>query len=182
MICQIKNGNPYAFKSFVEYLLPLESPLRFNIVRGGGLPESASSGFDPKNEQNSFLSLDEIRAVYTKLKAMNTKSFFHFWSARQQKIWELSIKMLEKGQCEIPCYANTMESVLYANGGVAFCELSKTFANIREYDFDFKVIWKSEKAHKMRKFISRCCCIHGCNLTTGLTFEPKNVVSVLNER
>jgi MoaA/NifB/PqqE/SkfB family radical SAM enzyme len=183
----VQERNIPELKSFVKYLLPLEIPLRFNIVRGGGfgvfgLPECASSGFGPKDETGSFLTLDQIRAIYEKLKAMNAKSPFHFWSARQQRIWELSIKMLEEGQCEIPCYARYMETVLYSNGEVSFCELSKTFANIREYDFDFEAIWKCEKANKMRKFISRCCCIHGCNLTSGLTFEPETVISVLNER
>jgi MoaA/NifB/PqqE/SkfB family radical SAM enzyme len=183
----IQKRNISELGDFVEYLLPLEIPLRFNIVRGGGfgvfdLPESASSGFDPKDTQNSFLSLNEIRPAYAWLKAMNAKSPFHFWSARQQRIWELSIKMLEDGKCEIPCYAQYMETVLYSTGDVSFCELSKNFANIREYDFNFKTIWKCEKANKMRKFISRCCCIHGCNLTSGLTFEPETVVSVLNER
>jgi MoaA/NifB/PqqE/SkfB family radical SAM enzyme len=183
----IQKQNITELRGFIEYLLPLEIPLRFNIVRGGGfgvfdLPESASNGFDPKDEQKSFLSLDEILVAYGRLKAMNAKSPFHFWPARQQRIWELSIKMLKEGQCEIPCYARHMETVLYSTGDVSFCELSKTFANIREYDFDIETIWKSEKANKMRKFISRCCCIHGCNLTTGLTFEPETVVSVLNER
>jgi hypothetical protein len=63
---------------------------------------------------------------------------------------------------------------------VSFCELSKPFANIREFDYDFSGLWNSEDAAKMRKLISRCCCIHGCNLTTGLTFEPEMVLAVLN--
>ena len=183
----IQKRNVSEIKEFVEYLLPLNIPLRFNIVRGGSfgvykLPKSASSGFDPRDETGSFLSLDDIRQTYAWLKKRSDKNAFHFWPARQQKIWELSIKMLEESQCEMPCYANTMESVLYANGDVAFCELSKSYANILKYDCDFKKIWKCEKADKMRKLISRCCCIHGCNLTTGLTFNPVTVISTLKER
>ncbi len=80
------------------------------------------------------------------------------------------------------CYANAMESVLYANGDVVFCELSKTYTNIRKNDYDFRKIWESEEADKMRKLISRCCCIHGCNLTTGLIFDPEIVASTLKEQ
>ena len=183
----IQKRNVSEIKAFVEYLLPLNIPLRFNIVRGGSfgvfnLPKSAYSGFDPKDETGSFLSLDEIKATYAWLKNKSDQSAFHFWPGRQQKIWELSIKMLEEGRSEMPCYANTMESVLYANGDVAFCELSKIYGNIREHDYDFKKIWKCEKADKMRKLISCCCCIHGCNLTTGLTFDPVTVISTLKER
>ena len=183
----IQKRNITELEKFVEYLLPLNIPLRFNIVRGGGfgvfdLPKNASSGFDPRDEGSSFLSLDEIKNAYVWLKNKSDKSLFHFWPARQQKIWELSIKMLEEGRSEMPCYANTMESVLYANGDVAFCELSKTYANIREYNYDFRRIWKIEEADRMRKLIGRCCCIHGCNLTTGLTFDPETVVTTLTER
>ena len=183
----VQKGNLHEIKEFVEYLLPLRIPLRFNIVRGGNfgvfdLPKSASSGFDPQDETGSFLSLEEIRCVYEWLKNRSDENPFHFWPARQQKIWALSIKMLERRRSEMPCYANAMESVLYANGEVAFCELSKTYGNIRNFDFDFRKIWKSDEAAGMRKFIRRCCCIHGCNLTTGLTFDPATVVRTLIER
>ena len=183
----IQKQNLPELEEFVEYLLPLNIPLRFNIVRGGAfgvfnLPKSAASGFDPKDKTGSFLTLDEIKNIYAWLKNKNDQSAFHFWPARQQKIWELSIKMLEKGRSEIPCYANTMESVLYANGDVAFCELSKPHGNIRVHDYDFKKIWKSKEADSMRKLTNRCCCIHGCNLTTGLTFDPETIISTLRAR
>jgi MoaA/NifB/PqqE/SkfB family radical SAM enzyme len=183
----VQKQNISELKEFTEYLLPLNIPLRFNIVRGGrfgvfNLPKNASSGFDPKDEGSAFLSLEEIKKAYAWLKDRSDKNTFHFWPSRQQKIWELSIKMLEEGRCEMPCYANAMETVLYANGDVAFCELSKTYTNIQRYDYDFRKIWKSDEADTMRKLISRCCCIHGCNLTTGLTFDPMTFISTLKER
>jgi sulfatase maturation enzyme AslB (radical SAM superfamily) len=183
----VQKRNLSGLKEFVDNFLPLKIPLRFNIVRGGGfgvfdLPPVANSDFDPKGGGGSFLSLDEIKGAYALLKEMNDSSKFHFWPSRQQRIWKLSIRMLEERQSSIPCYASAMESVLYSDGDVAFCELSKPFENIREFDYDFSRLWKSENANKMRKLISRCYCIHGCNLTTGLTFEPEAVVSVLNER
>jgi AdoMet-dependent heme synthase len=183
----VQKSNLSGIYKFVEYLSPLRIPLRFNIVRGGGfgvfdLPKSASSGFDPRDKSETFLSLKEIKQVFAWLKNRSDRNSLQFWPSRQQKIWELSIKMLEQGRSEIPCYANAMESVLYANGDVAFCELSKTHGNIRDYDYDFSKIWKSHEANKMRKLISRCCCIHGCNLTTGLTFDPETVISTLKER
>ena len=183
----VQRGNFRELKEYVEYLLPLKIPLRFNIVRGGNfgifnLPKSASSGFDPKDQNNSFLSLEEIKGTYTLLKKLSDDNPFHFWPSRQQRIWELSIKMLEEHRFEVPCYARFMESVLYANGDVSYCELSKPVGNIRRFEYSFKELWESEKPDKMRKLISRCYCIHGCNLTTGLTFEPETVVSVLNKK
>ena len=183
----VQKRNVSELKEFVEYLLPLNIPLRFNVVRGGGfgvfdLPQVASSGFDPKEGEKSFLSVGEIKDAYALLKKMGDSRKLHFWPIRQQKIWELSIKMLEEKRSSIQCYARDMESVLYYNGEVSFCELSKPFGNIREYNYDVRELWNSENAGKMRKLINKCCCIHGCNLTTGLTFQPETVMSVLNER
>ena len=181
----VQKRNLQELREYVAYLLPLKIPLRFNIVRGGNfgvfnLPKSASSGFDPKDQNSAFLSLKEIKDAYAFLKKMSTDNEYHFWPSRQQRIWELSIKMLEEHRSEIPCYARFMESALYANGDVAFCELSKPIGNIRTFEYNFRDLWKSEDADKMRDLISRCCCIHGCNLTTGLTFEPEIVLAVLN--
>ena len=182
----VQKSNLPELKEYVEYLLPLNIPLRFNIVRGGNfgvfnLPISAYSGFDPKDQNSAFLSVEDIKGAHTLLKKMSDDNNFHFWPSRQQRIWELSIKMLEEHKSEIPCYARFMESVLFANGDVSFCELSKPFADIRQFVYDFKRLWKCDDAANMRKRISRCCCIHGCNLTTGLTFEPETVISVLNK-
>ena len=181
----VQKQNISELKDYVEYLLPLKIPLRFNIVRGGdfgvfNLPRRASSSFDPKDKPTAFLSLEEIKGAYFLLKKLNDENDFHFWPLRQQRIWEVAIKMLEKHHSDIPCYARFMESVLYANGDVAFCELSKPFGNIRGFDYDFKRIWRDKGAERMRKMVSRCSCIHGCNLTTGLAFEPETVVSMLN--
>ena len=182
----VQKQNLSELREYVEYLLPLRIPLRFNIVRGGdfgvfNLPKKASSSFDPKEKAISFLSLQEIKEAYSLLKKLSDESEFHFWSPRQQRIWELSIEMLENQKSEVPCYARFMESVLFENGDVSFCELSKPFGNIRLFDYDFRKIWRSDEADKMRKSISRCSCIHGCNLTTGLAFEPESVISTINQ-
>jgi MoaA/NifB/PqqE/SkfB family radical SAM enzyme len=183
----VQKQNLSELGDYVEHLLPLGIPLRFNIVRGGNfgvfrLPKTASSSFDPKNKPISFLSPKEINEAYCLLKKLSDENSFHFWPPRQQRIWELSIKMLETHHSEIPCYARFMESVLFANGDTAFCELSKPFGNIRAFDYDFKKIWQSDEADRMRKLLSRCSCIHGCNLTTGLAFEPDAFVSTLLNR
>jgi MoaA/NifB/PqqE/SkfB family radical SAM enzyme len=183
----VQKRNLPELKGFIEYLLPMNIPLCFNIVRGGGfgvfdLPSSVSSDFNPKDESDSFLSLNDIKTAYALLKKMSDSSSFHFWPFRQQKIWELSIQMLEENRSPISCYASAMESVLYSNGDVSFCELSKPFANIKGYGYNFAGLWKSDEADRMRKLLGKCFCIHGCNLTTGLTFEPEVVIKVLNEQ
>ena len=183
----VQKRNLSELEAVVETLLPFRIPIRFNIVRGGsfgvfGLPRSAAVDHDPADHDNTFLTVAEIREAYRRLIRLNDTAPYRFWSERQRRIWELSLAMLESRRPVFPCYASRMESVLYAQGDVAFCELSRSFANIRDFGLDMAALWASDAARTMRPLISKCFCIHGCNLTTGLTFDPKTVASVLAER
>lgn len=183
----VQKRNLSELEAIIETLLPFRIPIRFNIVRGGSfgvfkLPRSAAVDHDPADHDGTFLNVEEIRQAYRRLSRMNEAAPYRFWSERQRRIWELSLTMLETRQPVFPCYAARMESVLYAQGDVAFCELSRSVANIRDFGLDMAALWASEAARAMRPLISKCFCIHGCNLTTGLTFDPKTVASVLMER
>lgn len=183
----VQKRNLQVLPELINYLSPFNIPLRFNIVRGGSfgvfkLPIKAANDFDPKDEEGSFLTIEELKTTFNLLKGLNGRDGYWFWSRRQEKIWELSIEILECQHCTIPCFANVMETVLYPQGDVAFCELSKPFSNIRSYNYNFKELLNSKESEKMRHLISRCFCIHGCNLSTGLTFDPETVVSVLKNK
>jgi hypothetical protein len=183
----VQKRNLAELEAVVETLLPFRIPIRFNIVRGGSfgvfkLPRSAAVDHDPADHDSTFLNVDDIRQAYRRLTRLNDEAPYRFWSERQRRIWELSLTMLETRQPVFPCYAGRMESVLYAQGDVAFCELSRSFANIRDFGLDMAALWASDAARTMRPLISKCFCIHGCNLTTGLTFDPQTVASVLMER
>ncbi len=183
----VQKRNLSELEAVVDTLLPFRVPIRFNIVRGGsfgvfGLPRSAAVDHDPADHDNTFLNVEDIRQAYQRLKRLNETAPYRFWSERQRTIWKHSIAMLETRRPVFPCYASRMESVLYAQGDVAFCELSRSFANIRDHGLDMAALWASDAARTMRPLISKCCCIHGCNLTTGLTFDPQTVDHVLMER
>ncbi|WP_028325475.1 radical SAM protein [Desulfatirhabdium butyrativorans] len=183
----VQKRNLSELEAVVETLLPFRIPIRFNIVRGGsfgvfGLPRSAAVDHDPEDHDGIFLSIEDIRQAFRRLTRLNETAPYRFWSERQRRIWELSLAMLETRKPIFPCYASRMESVLYAQGDVAFCELSRSVANIRDFGLDMAVLWASDAARRMRPLISKCFCIHGCNLTTGLTFDSATVESVLMER
>lgn len=183
----VQNANLGELEDFIERFRPQRVPLRFNIIRGGSfgvyqLPREANSSFDPRDKEESFLSLGELKKIYGTLKRKNEDGGFRFWSERQERIWQLSLGMIEQGAGIMPCYAPAMEGVLYSDGMFGHCELSKPFANVRDHDFDLGRVWASEEGVRMRRLLKRCACIHGCNLTTGLTFEPETVLATLRDR
>ncbi|MBU0967489.1 MAG: radical SAM protein [Proteobacteria bacterium] len=183
----VQNANLDELEDFIERFRSQRVPLRFNIVRGGSfgvfqLPRQAYGSFDPRDKEESFLSLEELKKIYEILKRKNEDGGFRFWSERQERIWQLSLGMIEQGSGVMPCYASAMEGVLYSDGLFGHCELSKPFANVRDYNYDLGKVWASEEGVRMRRLLKRCACIHGCNLTTALTFEPETVLATLRDR
>jgi len=112
----------------------------------------------------------------------NKESVFPFWSELQQEKIRLSLAMIEGKKRQLPCYAGKIDAVLYANGDVAMCELTRPFANVREFGCDMKKLWRSPRAGWTRDRIRGCFCIHGCNLSTSMMFEPRLVQRLLTGR
>ena len=178
----IQKRNLAEVEELIETLLPFEVPIKFALIRGQNygtycLPKDVSNAIDPKDEDSPIVDLEALKSLFGKIKKMNDSSAYHFWSDRQQKKIEVSLEMMRTRKKQLPCYAGKIDGVLYANGDVALCELTKPVGNIRDYEYDFVTVWNSENAGKIRRKIQKCFCIHGCNLTTSMMFDPKIVAS-----
>ena len=82
------------------------------------------------------------------------------------------------------CYAAQLSGVMYENGDVFCCELlNKKIGNVKDYNYDFAKLWKSEKADEIIKFIkdTKCFCTHECFWTTNILFNPKYYPKILVE-
>jgi radical SAM protein with 4Fe4S-binding SPASM domain len=74
------------------------------------------------------------------------------------------------------CYAGRLIGVVYANGDVYPCEiLDKKIGNLRDYEMDIGLLWKSSRNREVTDWIwsSRCHCTHECFLTVNVLFNPK---------
>ena len=161
-------------------------PAKFALVRGKnsgtyGLPAKASSEIDPKETDSVVHDLSALDQLFNRLQEQNNSTINKFWSLRQQEKIRLSLAMMREKKRQLPCYAGQVDGVLYANGDVALCELTKPVGNIRQYGGDFQAVWNSPEADRMRTMIRNCFCIHGCNLTTSMMFDPNVVHEVLSK-
>lgn len=76
----------------------------------------------------------------------------------------------------IPCYAGRANLVLTESGEVYPCEiLTKSFGNIRDYDFDMKRLVQTDNARAVLDSISReeCYCTHECYFITNILLNPR---------
>ncbi|MBM7789574.1 radical SAM protein [Tenggerimyces flavus] len=75
------------------------------------------------------------------------------------------------------CYAGDLSGVVYADGTVAFCEeVPLVVGNLRDWDFDFTALWRSDLAARVRarRDATPCKCTHECFAVCNTLFNPRN--------
>jgi len=77
---------------------------------------------------------------------------------------KVSIESMLKRKRIHPCYAGNSIGVIYANGNVSLCEVTRPIGNLKEMNFDFGKIWHSREANKRRNQINSCFCSNTCYL------------------
>ena len=110
--------------------------------------------------------------------------FSEFITARDIIGRRLTIKTVKENTFQIPCYAGNLTGVMRSTGGVYPCELLEDeIGNIREYNYNFKELWQSERAQKVRRDIreKKCYCTHECFITNNILFNPKMLPRILKE-
>lgn len=152
--------------------------LRINLIRGEtsgtfGITNDDSSHINPKEGNDIALDLKEMRFLYSILCSKN--EMYHFWTKRHKMIYEICMQVFETKKKAVDCYAGTIDCVIYSNGDVSFCELTKPVGNLRDFGCNLEKLWSNSSAHTMRLKVKKCFCIHGCNITTSLMFRPEIV-------
>jgi len=77
------------------------------------------------------------------------------------------------------CLAGRIDGVLYADGAVALCEMTRPVANVRDFGCDFAALWHSEAAERRRAQIRRCFCSHPCNISTSMSYDKATLLSIV---
>lgn len=75
-----------------------------------------------------------------------------------------TLQILKNKKCPFSCVTPKLNLVLYADGGVSFCELIKPIHNVRDFDYDLRKIRQTRKWNKTVLAVKNCCCIHPCAL------------------
>ena len=90
------------------------------------------------------------------------------------------------GKRSSPCYAGKLNLVLTESGDLYPCEDFSgrmKFGNIREADYDLRMLLRSEKSRDVLKFIANkgCSCTHECYFMTNILFNPGYYPALLKE-
>ena len=159
-------------EGIIKYFNRYEANHKFSFIRGSystfALEDELYSGLDPEEEKDSILPYSEMQTIFKKINHLNEVSEHKFLSDIQKEKLILSMDIVRQEKRLIPCFAGKTEGVIYENGDVSVCETVIPLGNLKETDFNFDQLWNSEKANMMRKQVSNCACLQGCNLLSSL--------------
>jgi radical SAM protein with 4Fe4S-binding SPASM domain len=168
-------------ESFYDFVFKDLEPdaVNLSMVRGD-IKEPGILGFDIERYKRL---VSRIQGAYTKgnLGGYRNFSLSNYAFSVRMIAPQILIKLIEEDKWQIPCLAGTFSGVLYANGDLYPCEmLERKIGNIRDAGYDFKALWNSEEANKIRNFVkkSKCYCEHPCNFTINILFNWKYLPTV----
>jgi MoaA/NifB/PqqE/SkfB family radical SAM enzyme len=72
-------------------------------------------------------------------------------------MYDYIFKTITENRFQIPCYAGVSGGFIDNEGMMGACEHTTPFGNLREYNYDFKKIWNSDQANKIREGIFNGC-------------------------
>lgn len=115
---------------------------------------------------------------------MITNNYSYFKRKGSLKAWYLKKRLnyffeqqrraLNNTKWEIPCLAGRVMAVIEPNGDVKPCELLTSIGNLKDFNYNFKQLWRSKKAKRARRWIkkTRCSCTHCVALNASISHNP----------
>jgi MoaA/NifB/PqqE/SkfB family radical SAM enzyme len=100
--------------------------------------------------------------------------------------YQLAIKIMRNNQQVIPCYAGISNAHMTPYGDIwACCTLGydRPMGNLKDFNFDFKKLWQSPQARKVRAFIRdrRCACPLANQTYSNILMHPPSLARVVIE-
>jgi radical SAM protein with 4Fe4S-binding SPASM domain len=167
----------------------------FTLLLRGGPKDPGAKYTPPIDPVANQFDVDNYLNFHNRLERANKERelsgyyklpFGDFINAKRIIRPKLLTKMVKERRFQIPCYAGTLGGNMFANGDVLACELmgeEQVLGNVRDYDYDFKKIWQSQKANEVREWISKtkCYCTYECFMTVNILFNPLMYPIILKE-
>jgi len=93
----------------------------------------------------------------------------------------LALRILREKKQSIPCRVSSFFPSIDACGNVYNCELLPSIGNLRDFDFDFKRLWSSDRARRQRQEIAakKCHCTHYCYQFPNILMSPWHFIKAV---
>ncbi len=139
------------------------------IMSDFGLPpkQSATSKEKHTRADDVQLSVEEMKLVNSQIENSGYLSNDYLTMRRLQ----IEQEILETKKRVIDCLAGYIDCVIYPSLDVSVCESTKSFANLRKFNFNLLSLLNSNLATERRKLTSKCSCTHPCHLSDSMAYD-----------
>jgi MoaA/NifB/PqqE/SkfB family radical SAM enzyme len=149
------------------------------------ITEIAENKAEIENQNLDVMPVNEYENTINILSYELRKEKFHGFTKIKQVMrlvyYDLVKEILAKKTQVIPCYAAINEVQISPTGQVWTCSvLGKSMGELRESNYDFKKIWKSQKAIEARKSIKNkeCWCPVANISYTNMICHPPSAIKI----
>jgi len=177
----ISRRNINRVKELAESIKELGVFHGIQFVRSSGLQtfdidQNILSDFNPKDE---VLSVEEMEELSKFINEQN-KEVNPLLGKTISLVNDYFIRVVKEKKRFMNCTAGKIDGIIYTDGGVAVCEFTKPFANLKDFDYNFYNLWHSNQANDRRKQTSCCTCTHQCNLMNSLRYDKNSIRKIFN--
>lgn len=132
-----------------------------------GVPRDLENPY-PSGTDDNTPAPQAMRDLMQRIEAARP-GFFTPYQAQKLNIIERTLTHKKR---MFPCHAGFHDAVVYDTLDIALCEHVIPLGNLRQWGLDIPAAWNSLQAWQHRARLTRCACIHGCNISTALTTAP----------
>ena len=147
----------------------------FNLPKGESLTEYNTVNFD------SFLTADEMKSalkvIHENLWDLEPSNLSH---ATNRVTLETTSTNFKRKYSKVKCYSGFSNLILLPDGNVAECEFLSTFANMKEFDWNFINMLESDTYIDHMNRNRNCWCTHECSVGLSIPYHPHLVEDLLH--
>ena len=100
--------------------------------------------------------------------------------------YQLAIKVMKRNEQVIPCYAGISNAHMTPYGDIWPCctlGYDRPMGNLRDFDYDFKRLWRSPQARAVRRYVRtrQCACPLANQTYSNILMHPPSLMRVVIE-
>lgn len=127
---------------------------------------------------------EAVDFLISKMKKEKFKGFSKITRALRINYYNLAKDIIRKRRQILPCYAGFASAQITADGEVwPCCVRGDSMGNLRKNNYDFKKIWNSQKAQKIKKSIKNkeCFCPLASASYTNMLMDVKTLSKITKQ-
>lgn len=182
ILTTISNANLKCINEFIEFVKKeLKLTHLFSFIWGSDLTcfSARSDLINPLNPSDTTLipPLGKIQYINDILEEKTgDKSLLSRIEFLKRKF---VIDILKNKKRLVSCIAPKINATIYPDGKVSFCEFTRPFGNLRDFDLDFLKLWHSDKTQFARSQLTECACTLPYILAMSLFYSEKALLELL---